>query len=327
MKWLSDRMKLVFDYHFKLDSLYLFTRGEDAIAPSPEARPFTPVDLELSDGVKLVGYDLMDRQGRVGATIHLGLFMEAREPALIWVEALPPEGNPLTVDSFALEPGYHYRLVGFKIAPLRGGKYRLRVRVGSEAAYLESVEVRSEGRASSEKEITHPLSARLGDKISLRGYDLVKVKNPFLWGLLKLLFPRGESWIYGLVGAKDPSALRPGDILDLALFWESEAPLERSYTVFTHLVGPVPNPATGKPVWAQDDQEPMEGLYPTTHWFPNVMWEDHYELALPADAPPGDYILEVGMYLRETGERLPVTGEGADPESRRIILKTIRVEE
>jgi hypothetical protein len=31
---------------------------------------------------------------------------------------------------------------------------------------------------------------------------------------------------------------------------------------------------------------------------------DEYSLALPADAPPGDYGLEVGMYLLETAGRL-----------------------
>jgi hypothetical protein len=41
--------------------------------------------------------------------------------------------------------------------------------------------------------------------------------------------------------------------------------------------------------------------------------------------PAGDYLLEAGMYVLETGERLPVSGEGADPTARRLILGLIRV--
>ncbi len=327
VKWLSERMNILMAWHFKLDSLYLFSYGKERVVPSRDVKPFTPLDLELSGGVKLKGYDLMDRQGKLGATIHLGLFLELERPAFLWVEAVSPQGNPLILDSFTLEPGYHYRLVGFKIAPLWGGVYRFRVRVNSEAVYLGEIRVRGEAMFLGEEEITNPLSAKIGDKIRLKGYNLVRISDHFSWRLLKLLFPKQVASFYRPIGAKEPVILSPGDILLLELFWEADAPVERSYTVFTHLVGPVLNPATGKPVWAQDDQEPMEGLYPTTHWFPNVMWRDRYELILPRDAPPGGYILEVGMYLRETGERLPVSGEGADQEGRRIVLRTIKVED
>lgn len=305
LKWLSEKMNIALEYHFKLDSLYLFSHSDELAVPSREIKPLIPLEQELYPGVKVLGYDLMDRAGKQGATVHLGLFVELEKPASIWVEAISPRGFPFPVDFFTLEPGYHYRLVSFKIALSELGNHKLRVRADSEALYLGEVKVKwvlsgpyaGEGTG----EIKHPLSVKIGDSIKLVGYNLV--------------------------GVEEPPVLRPGETLILELFWEAEAPVERSYTVFTHLLGPILNPATGKPVWAQDDQEPLEGLYPTTHWPPNVRCKDRYELSLPPDAPPGEYILEVGMYLRETGERLPVSGEGADPELRRIILGTIKVED
>jgi hypothetical protein len=300
-KWLSEKMKLALEFHFKRDSLYLFSHGEEPAAPSREIAPFFPSQAELAPGVRVLGYDLLDKQGKQGATVHLGLFLELEKPATFQFEAISPSGLPLLMDAFTLQPGYHYKFVGFRIAPSWGGRFRLRLRVDSQALYLGHVGVKRGAIALGEEEIKHRLSAKLGDRIKLMGYNLV--------------------------GVSEPPVLHPGETLILELFWEAEAPTERSYTVFTHLLGPVLNPATGKPVWAQDDQEPMEGLYPTTHWLPNVLWKDRYELTLPSDAPPGDYLLEVGMYLRETGERLPVSGDGADPESRRIILGVIKVED
>jgi len=145
------------------------------------------------------------------------------------------------------------------------------------------------------------MSARLGDRIRFLGYSLHGVREG------------------------DPPEAAPGDTLFLDLYWEAEGPISRSYVVFTHLIGEAWNPATGNPVWAQDDQVPLEGAYPTTHWIPGQPLRDRYVLRLPAEMPAGDYLLEAGMYMLETGERLPVSGEGADPTARRLILGLIRV--
>jgi len=298
-RWLSEKMKVALEFHFKHDSLYLFSHEKKPVTPSREIASLFPLNVELSPGIKVPGYDLLDKQGRQGTTVHLGLFLELEEPAHFQFEAVSPTGLTLPMDAFTLQPGYHYKLVGFRIAPSWEGSFKLRLRVDSKALYTGEVKVKRGALPFGEEEIRHRLLAKMGDRIRLLGYNLV--------------------------GISEPPVLRPGETLILELFWEAEAPTERSYTVFTHLLGPILNPATGKPVWAQDDQEPMEGLYPTTHWFPHVPWKDRYELTLPPNAPPGDYILEVGMYLRETGERLPVSGDGADPEPRRIILGVIKV--
>jgi hypothetical protein len=52
---------------------------------------------------------------------------------------------------------------------------------------------------------------------------------------------------------------------------------------------------------------------------------DQYDITISPKAPPGEYQLEVGMYLAETGERLPVLGEGVDQAQRVILLSPVQV--
>jgi hypothetical protein len=69
----------------------------------------------------------------------------------------------------------------------------------------------------------------------------------------------------------------------------------------------------------------MRGGCLTSLWLPDCLLRDRYELVLPENTSVGEYVLEVGMYRWDTGERLPVSGDGADPEARRILLGTVRV--
>jgi hypothetical protein len=55
---------------------------------------------------------------------------------------------------------------------------------------------------------------------------------------------------------------------------------------------------------------PRGATYPTTRWRPGEVVIDPYAIVLPADLPPGEYAIEVGLYLRETGQRLGVMVDG-----------------
>ena len=83
--------------------------------------------------------------------------------------------------------------------------------------------------------------------------------------------------------------------------------------MFVHVVD-----ASGA-VRAQKDNAPMNGTYPTTLWQPGEFVRDTYTLSLPPDLPPGDYALDVGLYLADTGARLPVAGDGDH-----VMLTTVR---
>ncbi|GIK43511.1 MAG: hypothetical protein BroJett011_73440 [Chloroflexota bacterium] len=140
----------------------------------------------------------------------------------------------------------------------------------------------------------YPFSAQLGDSVQLTGFDLQpqsKIENP-----------------------------RPSDrqskIL-LALYWQSTAKITSNYTAFTQLVGP-----DGQ-VWAQWDNPPQAGRYPTTAWADQDSVVDRYTLALRDGAPNGEYRLLVGMYDPATGQRLPAFVNGQPQPDNAVVLTTL----
>jgi len=100
-----------------------------------------------------------------------------------------------------------------------------------------------------------------------------------------------------------PESFHPGDTLAVRLYWRALTPMERGYTAFVHLLGPV-NPATNTPLWAQDDHQPGHAAYPTDRWFPGEVVVDQFRFSVPADAPAGEYILTTGFYDLATLRRL-----------------------
>lgn len=104
----------------------------------------------------------------------------------------------------------------------------------------------------------------------------------------------------------------------LELVWQAAAQPTADYTVFVHVLRPDGTCC----VW-QSDAMPRGGAYPTSRWQPGEVVVDAYEIALPADLPPGEYAMEVGLYLAETGQRLAVmVGEAAAGDA--VALSPIR---
>ncbi len=100
----------------------------------------------------------------------------------------------------------------------------------------------------------------------------------------------------------EESPVMMGDSVNLTLYWQSVTQTSVSYKVFVHLLDSTDN------IRGQRDSPPLNGDWPTTCWAPGEVVADPYTLTLPADAPPGDYTLAVGLYLEKTWERLPVDG-------------------
>lgn len=141
-------------------------------------------------------------------------------------------------------------------------------------------------------------SITLGDMIRFAGYDLDRA-----------------DWI-------------PGQTIQLTLHWQAMAPISTNYKVFTHLiaVSGESNPGTRSPVWAQIDGEPVGGSRPTTGWQAGETIDDLYGLQLPGNIPPGDYVIEVGMYDPATMARLPVRDEnGVSLAEDRILLEPVKI--
>jgi mannosyltransferase len=93
---------------------------------------------------------------------------------------------------------------------------------------------------------------------------------------------------------------RPGTTLRVTLYWQALTHPTRAATVFVHLYD-----VAGQ-LWSQQDNVPVNGTFPTTDWDSDVIVVDEYALPIPADAPPGKYFAQVGMYDSQTRERLVV---------------------
>ncbi len=136
----------------------------------------------------------------------------------------------------------------------------------------------------------HPLEARFGEMVKLVGYDL------------------------GVEGqSKLPYRIEPGEVIHLTLYWQALAPMEDSYTVFTHLLD-----GEGR-VRGQKDNLPGNGAWPTNSWAVGEVIRDEYDIPVGANAPPGDYVIAVGLYLAESG-RLPASGPKGPLPQDRVIL-------
>ncbi len=328
--WLSQRYARLLTLGFGYNRLSLFgPAGEEVTAEGAE--PQHPLAAVPAAGLEVLGYDLPVREVRPGDPLRLGLYLQPGPPLIpeglrgedcfgywaarsslpgvvlvgLWGEAFWADLSPLCPSGRPI-----YRLLEFPAACLPAGRYHFELRAPEgEPVSFGAVRITHTQPELSPAEIPHPLTAYLGESVRLAGYGLYRDRG--VWGKQAL----------------SPGAtVRPGDRLFLDLYWQAEGPVGENYIVFTHLVGEAWNPATGNPVWAQDDHEPLRGGCPTSLWLPGRLLRDRYELALPAGTPAGEYLLEVGMYRWDTGERLPVSGDGADPEAHRILLGTIRVE-
>jgi mannosyltransferase len=138
-----------------------------------------------------------------------------------------------------------------------------------------------------------PLNANLGDKVELAGYKLTTDAASPQSGIL---------------------TTEPNTALRLTLYWRVLAPMEINYTVFTHLLD------TNGQLWAQKDNPPVRGSYPTTEWRVGETIVDKYDIVIPPNAPAGQYELKVGLYDATTGQRLPLLDETEQRQDERVLL-------
>jgi hypothetical protein len=118
---------------------------------------------------------------------------------------------------------------------------------------------------------------------------------------------------------------RPGDHLELSVYWYATRTPAYGYASFVHV-------STGGPPLAQADKQNPAGR-PTKEWTPAGYIRDDYDIELPATLPPGEYQLLVGLYTCDTrptggcgnGDRLPVTDASGKAVGDALPLTTIQV--
>lgn len=148
----------------------------------------------------------------------------------------------------------------------------------------------SQGYAEAEEPaIDRSLEVKLKEGVSLLGYEL------------------------------SATSLEPGEELRLTLYWQAERRLKEEYTIFVHLLNREGVSA------AQGDSPPMRGLYPTIYWQEGERVVDEHRFPVADDAPSGRYLLEVGVYSPQSGERLAVVDEMGEAIDDRIVLDYIQI--
>jgi hypothetical protein len=144
-----------------------------------------------------------------------------------------------------------------------------------------------------------PQPIRFGDVFDMAGLDVTMNGDPV---------QAGQTW-----------EAAPGQSLSLDVTWKALARPPLDYSVFVHL-----SAADITPPLAQADAT-MGGAYPAGAWRAGDTVRDHLTLALPADLPPGQYKVLMGVYYWQTGARLPITVDGAQVVDNRVQIGTVVV--
>jgi 4-amino-4-deoxy-L-arabinose transferase-like glycosyltransferase len=263
-----------------------------------------PADLRFGDSIRLVGYDIDHDRVLPGGEVAVTLCWEALAPMeedyVYFVHILDPEESKVGArdthpglgryptgrwspgDAFcdtvriavrrdAPAPAVYDVAVGWYLYEDAQVKEHIPAYDASGAPLdlvtLGKIKVRPEAYAA--VEVPNRLDANLGGQVTLLGYDI------------------------------DCRAVVPGGEANVTLYWAAQVPVPADYTVFLHLAAPE------GPPYAQADSQPQRGAYPTPFWDVGEVVTDPHTVVVPADLPPGEYPLITGVYLLETGERLP----------------------
>jgi hypothetical protein len=189
----------------------------------------------------------------------------------VLVDLLPPEARfdvHLALGEIYLRTGIH------KQAELEL-RSATQVKPDSPEASQDLDDARAQFLALSDRldGVQHPLWRNLGDVVAFLGHDI------------------------------HPPNAHAGATMEVTLWWQALAEMDRDYSVFVHVAD-----QDGR-IWAQVDSQVLDEDRPTSRWRMGDVAKVQYEMALAPDIPPGEYTVKFGMYYWETGERLPVWDE------------------
>ncbi len=293
------------DHAFTLEVLRFHFAGWQAAvdgAPVPiyPSDPHGFITLDVPAGAHTVRVFM----GRTPAN-NLGLAVTLAAAGLLIAGAVRQRLKPLANASRPPEGDYREQAVSgaalFREPAALKPAYRYAILAGGVVAVALMALLLQEGRAWVESPPGTALAAQqpvrydLGERVRVIGYDL-----------------NGQRF-------------SAGDRLEMAVYWYSDQPTEHGYRSFVHI-------STGGPPLAQADKLNPAGR-PTKNWNSSGYIYDPYVITLPADMPPGEYQIYIGLYTCDTlppgacgnGERLPVTDEEGRSLGDAVPLATITV--
>ncbi len=274
-----------------------------------------PLEADFGGHIALLGYELGQAAVQPGDRLYLMLFWQAladidKDYSLTVV--LADERNKAMGEERFSPLVWAYPTSRWLAGELWRGQYDFPVPIEAQPgrAWLQIGLVDSSGQP-------------LGEKVSLASLAVQATKRVF--AVPETQYPSGANFgdLVTLLGADlDRTTVRPGETLHLTLYWQARTRVEKSYTVFTHLLD------AEHRIWAQQDGIPVHGARPTTGWVPGEVIRDEYRLIVAPQAPPGNYVIEVGLYEASAPAmpRLSVSGRAGQPPDDRVLLAEVRVE-
>lgn len=301
--WLAERATATRTFTYKDMALTLYTRTDErAAAAGRLAQPEPPHALDIAlTGGRLLGFGQEAHDFKSGDAIHLFLYY-AGDALDTEVGLIDEDEQVWGVTPIALPdaPETARQQVDILVPPeAPDGRYRFYIRDDrGEPAPFGKLNIRQKQSAylfEDDVAIANRLDIPFADGIRLLGYDL------------------------------QTTSTRPGETVDLTLYWSSDGDIRQRYKVFTHLLGDVFNAASGNFLWGQADSEPAANTRPTTTWRGAEVIVDEYTIPVAADAPPGVYRIEIGLYDPVTGERVPVLGADGMPVADHVIVTEVEI--
>ncbi len=327
--WLGSHAREVVNLKYGDKRLLLYSqKPRDLCVIPPENLEIQhPLWRELAPGLWLEGYDLPLREMRTGDLLRVVSYWRSSAMGHQIRAGLMASGGGMvkevTLPLGAGCPEGEWRPGVIRLqhdlvitSEMPSGRYTLVLGVeGGERQALTDMVLSRTRVGIVEAMPQHPMALLLGEEIRFEGFDLPAPGRASL------------SWHATGQGLGERTTYAPGEVMRLILYWEAASEMETSYVVFTHLLGESYNPQRGNFIWGQVDSVPLGGTYPTTGWSVGERVRDEYRIPIEADAPAGEYELEVGIYEPVTGERLLVYSQEGTLLGDRILLEQIRVGE
>jgi len=242
-----------------------------------------PLKANLSGRIALLGYELGQAVVQPGDSLYLMLFWQALadvgEDYSLTVALVDEDGKAIGEERFS--PLVRaYPTSRWVAGEVWRGQYDFTVPIEAQP-----------GQAQLQIGLVDESGRPLGERVSLASLEVEPTERVFT--APESQYPSGANFgdLVTLVGADlDTATVGPGETLHLTLYWQARTTMNKSYTVFTHLLD------ADSRIWAQQDGIPVSGARPTTGWVPGEVIRDEYQLAVDPQAPPGNYAVEVGLY-------------------------------
>lgn len=105
--------------------------------------------------------------------------------------------------------------------------------------------------------------------------------------------------------------------VEVDLYWATSAPVDKSYTVFCHVV-------SGGQLIGQDDALPTSGYHTTDRWRPGDVILDHHTIDLTTKYDTETCRIHIGLYQLETMERLDLVDAEGRPTGETSLVIAVR---